>query len=124
EDLRWLFDQHEAVWTTEVSPVTPTRTEYQFGATFVVEGAVLDRKGECVPGPVAVTFMAATDVNGWESERVAAVVEHRTGNASSALPYESDLYAVAAWHALAALGREVEGVAVHFHHLRADPARC
>lgn len=124
DDLRWLFDQHEALWATDESPVQVSRTEYQFGVTFVVEGAVLDRQDRLGTGEVAVTFMAATDVNGWEDDRVAAVVEHRTGNTSSALPYEADLYAVSAWEALASLGREVDGVAVHFHHVRADPARC
>ena len=124
EDLRWLFDQHEALWTTDDPPVTPLRTEYQFGVTFVVEGVSLDRRDRLVREPVAVTFMAATDVNGWEGSRTAAVVEHRTGNASSALANEADLYAVSAWHALIASGKQADGVAVHFHHLRADPARC
>ncbi|HVR33506.1 MAG TPA: hypothetical protein VMS74_12480 [Acidimicrobiia bacterium] len=124
DDLRWLFDQHEAVWATDEPPVTVSRTEYQLGVTFVVNGAALDRRDRLVSAPVAVTFMAATDVNGWEGERVAAVVEHRTGSASVALPYEADLYAVSASGALAALGRDADGVAVHFHHLRADPANC
>lgn len=124
DDLRWLFDQHEAVWATDDPAVAVSRTEYQFGATFVVPGALVGRDDRVAGGDVAVTLMAATDVNGWESETVAAVVEHRTGSASSALPHEADLYAVAAWQALTALGREVEGVAVHFHHLRADPAQC
>ena len=124
EDLRWLFDQHEAVWASDESPVRVARTEYQFGATFVVDGVTLDRRGRVGSGDVAVTLMGVTDVNGWEDDRTAAVVEHRTGSASSALPHEADLYAVSAWHALAALGRQVDGVAVHFHHLRADPAAC
>lgn len=124
DDLRWLFDQHEALWSTDTPPVRVSRTEYQFGATFVVEGAVVDRRDRLETGHVAVTFMAATDVNGWEDDRVAAVVEHRTGSASSALPHEADLYAISAWQALTALGKDADGVAVHFHHLRADPARC
>lgn len=124
DDLRWLFDQHEALWATDEPPVRVSRTEYQFGVTFVVEGAVLDRQDRLGTGDVAVTFMAATDVNGWEDDRVAAVVEHRTGNASTSLPHEADLYALSAWEALTSLGREVDGVAVHFHHVRADPARC
>ncbi|MDX1447884.1 MAG: PD-(D/E)XK nuclease family protein [Acidimicrobiia bacterium] len=124
EDLRWLFDQHEALWSSDTPPVTPTRTEYQFGVTFVVDGVGLDRRDRLVEEPVAVTFMAATDVNGWEGEDIAAVVEHRTGRASAALSYEADLYAVSAWHALVAIERPVDGVAVHFHHLRADPAEC
>jgi hypothetical protein len=124
EDLRWLFDQHEAVWASEEWPVRVARTEYQFGATFVVDGVVVDRAGRVGRGDVAVTMMGVTDVNGWEDDRVAAVVEHRTGSASSALPHEADLYAVSAWHALRALDREVDSVAVHFHHLRADPAAC
>ncbi|MFP5331088.1 MAG: PD-(D/E)XK nuclease family protein [Acidimicrobiia bacterium] len=124
EDLRWLFDQHEALWSTERHPVTPSRTEYQFGATFVVDGVNLDRRDRLIDEQVAVTFMAATDVNGWEDSDVAAVVEHRTGNTSTALAHEADLYAVSAWHALAGIRREASAVAVHFHHLRADPARC
>ena len=124
EDLRWLFDQHEAVWASDPRPVRVARTEYQFGATFVVEGVTVDQRGRVGTGDVAVTMMGVTDVNGWENDGIAAVVEHRTGSASSALPYEADLYAVSAWHALASLGREVSGVAVHFHHLRADPAEC
>lgn len=124
EDLRWLFDQHEALWTSDDSPVAPSRTEYQFGVTFVVDGVALDRRDCLVKEPVAVTFMAATDVNGWEHPGVAAVVEHRTGNASSALAHEADLYAVSAWHALIASNKPADGVAVHFHHLRADPATC
>lgn len=124
EDLRWLFDQHEALWASDERPVRVARTEYQFGATFIVEGVTLDRRGRVGTGDVAFTMMGITDVNGWEDDGIAAVVEHRTGSASSALPHEADLYAVSAWHALASLGREVDGVAVHFHHLRADPAVC
>jgi hypothetical protein len=124
EDLRWLFDQHEALWASDDPTVTVTRTEYQLGVTFVVDGAVLDRKGDTAAGPVAVTFTAVTDVNGWEGDRIAAVVEHRTGRASDAHPFEADLYAVSAWSALRAMRREVDGVAVHFHHVRADPASC
>jgi hypothetical protein len=124
EDLRWLFDQHEAVWASDEYSVRVARTEYQFGVTFVVDGVTVDGRGRVGSGDVAVTMMGVTDVNGWEDDRTAAVVEHRTGSASSALPHEADLYAVSAWHALAALGREVDGVAVHFHHLRADPAVC
>lgn len=125
EDLRWLFDQHEALWAEDSVPIEAVaRTEYQFGVTFVVDGVVVGRDGRAGAGDVAVTFMAATDVNGWEGDRVAAVVEHRTGQASSALPHEADLYAVSAWQALVAMEREVEAVAVHFHHLRADPAAC
>jgi hypothetical protein len=124
DDLRWLFDQHEAVWMADEPPVSVRKTEYQFGVTFVVEGAVLDRRGNVGEGDVAVTFAAATDVNGWEGDRTAAVVEHRTGNASSALPHEADLYALSGWQALVAIERPVDGVAVHFHHLRADPASC
>ncbi|MEX2424933.1 MAG: hypothetical protein WD990_13235 [Acidimicrobiia bacterium] len=123
-DLRWLFDQHEAVWVSDPRPVSVARTEYQFGVTFVVDGVTVDRQGRVGSGNVAVTMMGVTDVNGWESAGVAAVVEHRTGSASSALAHEADLYAVSAWHALASLGRSVDGVAVHFHHLRADPAVC
>ena len=124
EDLGWLFDQHEALWASEDRPVQVSRTEYQFGVTFIVEGAVVDRRGHLGRGTVAVTMMGVTDVNGWESDGIAAVVEHRTGSVSSALPHEADLYAVSAWHALRALGRDAHGVAVHFHHVRADPARC
>jgi hypothetical protein len=124
DDLRWLFDQHEAVWSADEPPVAVRRTEYQFGVTFVVGGAVLDKRGNVEEGEVAVTFAAATDVNGWEDDRTAAVVEHRTGNASSALPHEADLYALSAWQALVATERPVDTVAVHFHHLRADPAGC
>lgn len=124
DDLRWLFDQHEAVWLTDDPFVSVHKTEYQLGVTFVVEGAVLDRRDRLEKADVAVTLVAVTDVNGWESDDVAAVVEHRTGGASTALPYEADLYAVSAWHALAGSQRRAEGVAVHFHHLRADPARC
>lgn len=124
EDLRWLFDQHEALWTSDDPAVRPSRTEYQFGVTFVVDGVALDRRDRLADEPVAVTFMAATDVNGWEGSGTAAVVEHRTGNASSALAHEADLYAASAWHALAASNKQADGVAVHFHHLRADPAMC
>lgn len=123
EDLRFLFDQHEALWSDDEYPVRATRTEYQFGVTFVVDGRV-DRRGRVESGEVAVCFMAATDVNGWEDDRIAAVVEHRTGHSSSALPYEADLYAVSAATALESIDRAVEGVAVHFHHVRADPANC
>ncbi len=124
DDLRWLFDQHEALWLSEEPSVTVSRTEYQFGVTFVVEGIGLDRGGRVVEAGVAVSMVATTDVNGWEQDGVAAVVEHRTGTSSSDFPHEADLYAVSAWEALAALGRAVHGVAVHFHHLRADPASC
>jgi hypothetical protein len=124
DDLRWLFDQHEALWSTEDPAVAVSRTEYQFGVTFVVDGLVSDRRGRPVDGEVAVTMVATTDANGWEDERVAAVVEHRTGHTSSDLPHEADLYAIAAWQALRSLGREADAVAVHFHHLRGDPVRC
>jgi len=123
-DLRLLFDRHEALWASEAHSVEVSNTEYQFGVTLVTEGIRHDLRGAIERKPVAVTMMCATDVNGWESESVAAVVEHRTGSASRALDNEADLYALSAWHALRQIGREVEAVAVHFHHLRLDPPEC
>lgn len=123
-ELRLLFDRHTELWNSESHPVEVRKTEYQFGVTLVVDGVRHDQKGVIVPQPVAVSLLCATDVNGIESDRVAAVVEHRTGVASRAREYEADLYAVSAWQALRQLGRDVDGVAVHFHHLRLDPAEC
>jgi hypothetical protein len=123
-ELRLLFDRHEDLWNREPNRVHVRKTEYQFGVTLVVDGVRHDQRGAIQRKPVAVTMMCATDVNGWESESVAAVVEHRTGVASRALDNEADLYAVSAWLALDQIDRAVEGVAVHFHHLRLDPPEC
>lgn len=123
-DLRYLFDQHLDLWDRDPYPVQVRTTEYQMGVTPVVDGLVADRRGNLGRGPVAVAMMCATDANGWESDAIAAVVEHRTGAASAPLPNEADLYAVSAWTALAKMGRDVGGVAVHFHHLRRSPAEC
>lgn len=122
-DLRYLFDQHTDLWKRDPHQVTPTRTEYQMGLTLVVPGGVLNQRDEVDDGPVAVVMMCATDVNGWENDTTAAVVEHRTG-ASGPLPHEADLYAVSAWTALQQINREADSVAVHFHHLRRSPADC
>jgi len=124
DDLQSLFDRHGRLWESEAHPVTAHNTEYQFGVTLVVDGLAADSRGITRSKPVAVTMMCATDVNGWESENVAAVVEHRTGVASKALDNEADLYAASAWAALDQTGRDVDGVAVHFHHLRNDPPEC
>lgn len=123
-DLRYLLDQHLDLSARDPHPVTVRTTEYQMGVTPVVEGRVDDARGNVGAGPVAVAMMCATDANGWESDTVAAVVEHRTGAASAPLPNEADLYAVSAWIALGAMERPVDGVAVHFHHLRRTPAEC
>lgn len=122
-DLRYLFDQHLDLWTRDPDPVTPIRTEYQMGLTLVVPGQTLNQRDKVEEGPVAVVMMCATDVNGWENDTTAAVVEHRTG-ASGPLPNEADLYAVSAWTALQQMNRNVDGVAVHFHHLRRNPSQC
>ena len=123
-DLRHLFDRHLELWERDEYPVDVRTTEYQLGITPVVNGTVSDSRGNLGRGPVAVAMMCATDANGWESDSVAAVVEHRTGAASAPLPNEADLYAVSAWTALQGMDRPVEGVAVHFHHLRRTPAEC
>ena len=124
-DVRMLCERHLELAATEPHPLTEvTRVEYQMGATFLVPGVEEDGRGGLRQAPVAVVMMGTTDVNGWEGESVAAVVEHRTGRRSSGLPHEADLYAVSAWLALEKLGREVEGVAVHIHHLRRDPPGC
>jgi hypothetical protein len=59
-------------------------------------------------------MICATDVNGWESDTIPAVVEHRTGVSSAPLPHEADLYAVSAGAALQQMRRNSDGVAVHF----------
>lgn len=122
-DLRYLFDQHTDLWERDPHQVTPTRTEYQMGLTLIVPGQTLNQRDRIEQRPVAVVMMCATDVNGWENDTTAAVVEHRTG-ASGPLPHEADLYAVSAWTALQQMNREADGVAVHFHHLRQSPAGC
>lgn len=122
-DLRYLFDQHTDLWQRHPHQVTPTRTEYQMGVTLVVPGRVLNQRDEVDEAPVAVVMMCATDVNGWENDTTAAIVEHRTG-ASGPLPHEADLYVVSAWRALQQMNREADSVAVHFHHLRHTPADC
>lgn len=125
-DLRRLFDNHTCLWQTDPHPVHPKATEPQIGVTLTVQGAVLDRHGDTATGPVAVVLAAKPDVTGWEQPDTAAVVEHRTGAASTALPHEADLYAAAAWAAAKTLKPDAEppAVAVHFHHLRHDPPRC
>jgi hypothetical protein len=124
-DIRRLCEQHLDLWRRDPHPVAEVRkAEYQMGVTMLVPGLGIDRSGGLRDAPVAVVMIGTTDVNGWESDRVAAVVEHRTGRHSAPLPHEPDLYAVSAARALAALEREVDGVAVHVHHLRRDPAEC
>lgn len=124
-ELAWLFDQHDRLWRSHRSLESVSKTEYQFGVTFVVEGAVIDNRDRLTTGAVAVTMVAATDVNGWEREgEVAAVVEHRTGGSGGSHPNEADLYAVSAWHALRKQRSHASSVAVHFHRLRRDPPEC
>jgi hypothetical protein len=124
-DIRQLCERHLDLWRRDPHPVAEVRrAEYQMGVTMLVPGLGVDRSGELRDAPVAVVMIGTTDVNGWESDRVAAVVEHRTGRHSAPLPHEPDLYAVSAGRALANLGHDVEGVAVHVHHLRREPAEC
>lgn len=124
-EIRHLCEQHLWLWRSEPHRVDRvSQVEYQMGVTFTVPGVTQNRYGDLLEQPVAVVMMGTTDVNGWEVDGTPAVVEHRTGRQSTALPHETDLYAVSAWQALHTLGREVDAIAVHVHHLRREPPEC
>jgi hypothetical protein len=97
-----------------------TLTEYQVGATFILEGLDSDRDGNVKPGAsVAVTVIARTDAVGREPDNTPAVIEHRTGKTSDRIDErETAMYAVSTARLLG-----VDRVAVHQHSLGApgDP---
>lgn len=105
-DLWLLWERHTALSTGEPAGVDVTRTELPFGVTLPVPDA-----------DTAVVAIGTIDAAGREADGTAAVVEHRTGGLAEIPHLEQELYAVATW-----LATGDERVAVHHHHLRADPA--
>lgn len=111
-----LFDQHLRLWDEEPSiRIVAVEREMGFG------GMLDDPHGR---GDGAVAVIGRPDVNGWEDDATAAVVEFRTGGVTEPYPYEREFYAVAAWEKIRAMGRQVTGVAVHHHFLRPDIPVC
>ncbi|MCZ7534437.1 MAG: hypothetical protein M5U23_13755 [Acidimicrobiia bacterium] len=111
--LTALYDRHKQIEQDHVS-VEYRRTEYQVGATFVLNGLDADPDGNVSDGaPVAVTVIARTDAVGRESDGTPAVIEHRTGRTSDRIDErETALYAISVARLLG-----VETVAVHQHSL-------
>lgn len=116
EVLAGLYERHTQIEAGHV-PVEYKLTEYQVGATFILEGRDADRDGNVRDGaPVAVTVIARTDAVGRELDGTPAVIEHRTGKTSDRIDErETALYAVSVARLLGA-----DTVAVHQHALGAD----
>lgn len=114
-----LYDRHKQVESTHV-PVNYSFTEYQVGATFILDGLDTDRDGNVKTGAsVAVTVIARTDAVGREPDNTPAVIEHRTGKTSDRIDdRETAIYALSTARLLG-----VDTVAVHQHSLGAagDP---
>ena len=114
-----LYDRHQRIESSHVR-VTYGRTEYQVGATFILEGLDADRDGNVRSGTsVAVTVIARTDAVGREPDNTPAVIEHRTGMTSDRIDdRETAMYAISTARLLG-----VDKVAVHQHSLGAagDP---
>jgi hypothetical protein len=119
DEMVLLYDRHKQIEASHV-PVDCTLTEYQVGATFILEGLDSDRDGNVKPGAsVAVTIIARTDAVGREPDNTPAVIEHRTGKTSDRIDErETAIYAVSTARLLG-----VDKVAVHQHSLGAagDP---
>lgn len=114
-----LYDRHKQIESDHM-PVTYGRTEYQVGATFILEGLDADSDGNVKPGAaVAVAVIARTDAVGREPDNTPVVIEHRTGKTSDRIDdRETALYALSVARLLG-----VDTVAVHQHSLGApgDP---
>jgi len=114
-----LYDRHKQIESCHV-PVDYGLSEYQVGATFILEGLDADRDGNVKPGvAVAVTVIARTDAVGREPDNTPAVIEHRTGKSSDRIDdRETAMYAVSVARLL-----RVDEVAVHQHSLgtQGDP---
>ena len=114
-----LYDRHRLIESAHV-PVNYGLTEYQVGATFILEGLDADRDGNVKSGAaVAVTVIARTDAVGREPDNTPAVIEHRTGKSSDRIDdRETAMYALSVARLL-----RVDTVAVHQHSLGAkgDP---
>ena len=111
-----LYDRHKEVESSHV-PVNYGRTEYQVGATFILDGLDTNRDGNVTRGvAVAVTVIARTDAVGREPDNTPAVIEHRTGKSSDRIDdRETAIYAVSTARLLG-----VDEVAVHQHSLGAS----
>ena len=111
--MRELYDRHTTIESDHL-PVDYGRTEYQVGATFILEGPDVDRDGNVKAGvPVAVVVIARTDAVGREPDRTPAVIEHRTGRTSDRIDdRETAIYALSTARLLG-----VDTVAVHQHSL-------
>jgi hypothetical protein len=119
EAMMALYGRHREIESGHV-PVSYGRTEYQVGATFILEGLDADSDGNVKPGvAVAVTVVARTDAVGREPDNTPAVIEHRTGKTSDRIDErETAIYALSVARLLG-----VDTVAVHQHSLGApgDP---
>ena len=119
ETMSLLYDRHTRIESTHV-PVTYGLTEYQVGATLIMDGLDADRDGNVKDGAaVAVTVIARTDAVGREPDKTPAVIEHRTGKNSDRIDdRETAIYALSTARLLG-----VDTVAVHQHSLGApgDP---
>jgi len=114
-----LYDRHKQIEATHV-PVDYSLTEYQVGATFILDGLDADRDGNVkTDASVAVTVIARTDAVGREPDNTPAIIEHRTGKTSDRIDdRETAIYALSTARLLG-----VDTVAVHQHSLGAggDP---
>jgi hypothetical protein len=114
--MRDLYSRHQQIESSHV-PVRYGRTEYQVGATLVLEGLDSDRDGNVRDGAaVAVAVIARTDAVGREPDNTPAVIEHRTGKTSDRIDErETAMYALSTARLLG-----VDTVAVHQHSLGTD----
>ncbi|MEN8238132.1 MAG: PD-(D/E)XK nuclease family protein [Actinomycetota bacterium] len=108
-----LYERHKQIESSHV-PVRCGRTEYQVGATFILEGLDADRDGNVREGAaVAIAIIARTDAVGREPDNTPAVIEHRTGKTSDRIDdRETAMYALSTARLLG-----VDTVAVHQHAL-------
>ncbi len=113
DEMVELYGRHRQIEASHV-PVDVSLTEYQVGATFIVEGVSIDSRDNLMEGvPVAVTVICRTDAVGREPDATPAVVEHRTGATSDRIDErETALYAVSTARLVRA-----DAVAVHQHAL-------
>jgi hypothetical protein len=114
--MKAIYARHRQIEAGHV-PVSYSRTEYEIGATFILEGLDADRDGNVSQGAaVAVTVIARTDAVGREPDNTPAIIEHRTGRTSDRIDErETALYALSTARLLG-----VDRVAVHQHSLGAE----
>ena len=120
ETVRPMIMNHLSIDQEHHGRMAYQRKELQLGVTYVVEGSNPESADADVQ--VVVVLIARVDATGREADGTPAVVEHKTTD--TVVPFERDLYAVAAWRRLAMTVAPDE-VAIHHHYLqRLEGPRC